>query len=182
MLITKTARRYASALLQFAREEEAVEKILQDMNLIHNTIQGSGELVAFLRSPVIKYDDKMEALETMFGDRVEKATVQFLRLLSRKGRIHLLDQVTAAFRDQYNRYAGILEVDVFSASELSDSQRDQLHNSLEAKTGKDVTMNLSVNSSLRGGLAVRIEDTVIDGTVKHKLEELREQLLGNSEE
>lgn len=180
MLVSKTARRYASALLQFAQEEDSVEETLEDMTLIHNTLEGSRELVAFLRSPVIRYDDKMEALEEMFSERAQKSTILFLKLLARKGRIKLLDQVTEAFREQYNRYAGIVEVDVFSASPLGDEQRENLHRTLEEKTGKKVNMTLSVDRELRGGLAVRIDDTVIDGTVKHKLEELLDQLTGGT--
>lgn len=182
MLTTKTARRYASALLQVAKERDEVEAVLDDMNLVHNTLEGSRELVAFLRSPVIKFDDKMEALREMFGEKVSKTTLLFLDLMARKGRINLLDQVTGAFREHYNRYAGIIEVDVQSAAELDEEQRDHLLRSLEEKTGMKVQMELSVNPDLMGGLSVRLEDTVIDGTVRHKLEELREQLTASSVE
>lgn len=182
MLITKTARRYASALLQFAKEQEEVEVYLDDMNLIFNTVEGSRDLVAFLRSPVIRFDEKKNALREIFGDKVQKATLLFLDLLARKGRINLLDQVAAAFREQYNQYAGIIEVGVQSASELSEEQRENLHRSLEQKTGKKVQMDLSVHPGLMGGLSVRMGDTVIDGTVRHKLEELREQLTTTSVE
>lgn len=182
MRTTKTARRYASALLQFAKEKEQVEAILDDMNLIHNTLEGSRELVAFLRSPVIKFDDKKEALREIFGEKVNQATLLFLDLLARKGRIRLLDQVTAAFREQYNIHAGIIEVEVQAAFEMSGEQREKLHQSLEKKTGKKVKMDLSVNPDLMGGLSVRLDDTVIDGTVRHKLEELHEQLTAASVE
>jgi len=180
MLITKSARRYATALLDSAEELNNVDAILKDMNLIHNTLDGSRELVAFLRSPVIKFDEKMEALDKIFGNRIHEMTGRFLQLLARKGRINLLDQITEAFNQQYNVYAGIVKVDVFSAVDLNEAQSRQLHKALEEKTGKKVDMNVSLDESLKGGIAVRIEDTVIDGTIKHQLEELEQKFLNTA--
>ena len=58
MLITKAARRYATALLELGKERDEVEAILDDMKFIHNTMEGSRELVLFLQSPIVKYDDQ----------------------------------------------------------------------------------------------------------------------------
>lgn len=180
MVRTKAARRYATALLESAKETNAVDDILADINLIKNTLEDSKELIVFLRSPVIKFDDKMQALEKIFSDRVQDMTNRFLQLLARKNRIHLLDQITEAFIQRYNKYAGIIEIDVYSARELDDAQQDDLHKALENKTGKKVDMNLTLDESLKGGLAVRIEDTVIDGTIKHKLQELEQKFLSTA--
>lgn len=182
MLTTKVARRYATALLEISKERDEVDAILEDVNLIHNTLEGSDELNTFLRSPVIKFDDKKEALNEIFGDKVQEVTITFINLLARKGRIHLLDQITEAFVQKYNEYAGIIEIDIYSARELSNSQRERLHNALEEKTSKKVNMHVSLDESLKGGISVRIDDTVIDGTVKHKLEELEQQLLATAVE
>lgn len=182
MLITKAARRYASALLQLAQERDEVETILEDIKFIKNTIDDSRDLVLFLRSPVIKYDDKIEVLGKLFDDRVTEVTRRFIKLLARKNRIHLLDQITGAFMEQYNSYAGIVEIDVYAARELSDSQREALHKALEKMTDKKVEMKISLDESLKGGIAVRIDDTVIDRTVKHKLEQLEESLLSTEVE
>ncbi|MDZ7694409.1 MAG: ATP synthase F1 subunit delta [Balneolaceae bacterium] len=76
-----------------------------------------------------------------------------------------------------DKYAGIIEIEVSSATELSDNQLDSLRTALEAKTGKEVKLKVKQDQSLRGGIAVRIEDTVIDGTIKHKLEQLSESLM-----
>ncbi len=181
-MITKAARRYASALLQVGKEQDNVESILEDIELIKNTIDDSRELQLFLRSPIIKYDDKVQALEQLFGDKVGEVTNQFIKLLARKDRVGILYQITQAFVEQYNKYAGIIEVDVFSARELSDKRQKSLHKALEQKTGKTVNMHVSVDEKLKGGIAVRIDDTVIDGTIKHKLEQLEEQFLSTAAE
>lgn len=182
MLITKAARRYATALLEVGKELGAVDDILEDIKLIDNTLEGSRELTLFINSPVIKYDDKRKALEEIFGERVEEVTAKFIDLLARKGRVNLLDQIVKAFIQKYNQYAGIIEVDVYTAKELNEDQQISLHQALEKKTNKKVDMSLTHDESLRGGIAVRIDDTVIDGTVKHKLEELEHRFLSTAVE
>lgn len=178
----KAARRYATALIELAKERDEVDSILKDVEFIHNTLEGSRDLVLFLKSPVINFDDKTQALEKIFFDKLEELTKQFVTLLSRKDRINLLDQIAKAFIEKYKEYAGIITVDVYVAHELDDQQQELLHQNLEQKTQKKVDMNISVDESLKGGMAIRIEDTVIDGTVKHKLKELEKSLLSTTVE
>lgn len=182
MHVTKAARRYASALLELAKERDEVEDILEDMNFIKNTLDDSNELVLFLRSPIVKFDDKQAVLNKLFGDEVQESTGKFLELLARKNRVNMLHEVSEAFLKLYNKHAGIIEVEVSVASELDDSQRKALHEQLEMRTSKKVDLTIHIDESLKGGMAVRIDDTVIDGTIKHKLQELEEQLLATAAE
>ena len=177
MLITKAARRYATALLELAKEREEVEATLEDVNFINNTIQDSRELVLFLRSPIIKFDDKQAVLEELFKKEIQESTWLFLRLMARKKRVSLLDQIAQAFLELYNQYAGIIKVQVSVAQALSDQQQKALLKELEQKTAKQVDLGINIDPSLKGGMAVRIDDTVIDGTIKHQLQELQDQLL-----
>jgi len=177
MPTTKAAKRYATALLELAKERDEVEDILEDIELIHNTLEDSRELVVFLKSPIIKFDDKIGALEKLFFDKISEPTQLFLKLLSRKDRINLLHLITGAFIEKYKEYAGIITVDVYIAREMNNGQRDSLHQQLEEKTQKKVDMNIIQDESLKGGMAIRINDTVIDGTVKHKHDQLEESLL-----
>ena len=182
MLITKAARRYATALLELAKERSEVEEILGDMTFIHNTLDDSRELVNFLKSPIIKFDDKKAVLDELFFDKIQEPTKLFVKLLARKDRINLLDQISAAFLEKYKEYAGIITVEVFVANEMNEQQQTQLHHKLEEKTQKQVDMDVTVDPSLKGGMAVRIDDTVIDSTVKHQLEKLEESLLATAVE
>ncbi|MDZ7694410.1 MAG: F0F1 ATP synthase subunit delta [Balneolaceae bacterium] len=86
-MITKAARRYASALLQLGKERGEVESILSDIKFIKNTIDDSRDLQLFLQSPIIKFDDKAEALEELFGDEVGEVVSKFIALLARKNRL-----------------------------------------------------------------------------------------------
>ncbi len=171
-MIVKAARRYANALLQLAVEEDILDEVLNDIGTIHNTLEGSRELQLFLKSPVIKPDDKRKALETIFDEKVQHMTMQFLLLIIRKGREKLIAQITAAFLELYKMHAGILEVEVATAMELPEDLESKLQKTLEQLTRMNVEMNVETRSELLGGMTLRIDDTVIDGTVKHKISQL----------
>src|SRR5690554_5533233 len=177
MLVSKAARRYAKALLELAEENNSVEKTLEDIKFIKNTLEDSRELVLFLKSPIVKPANKAGALEAIFTGKISEQVHKFIILIANKSREHLLDEITQAFIQQYNRFAGIQTVEVLTAHELDDQLIAEITKSLEKYTNKNVVLNLKVNPDLKGGIAVKINDTVIDGTVKHKLEQLQEKFL-----
>ena len=182
MLVSKAARRYAAALLQTATDDGATEKVLNDANLIKDTVLGSRELSQMLRSPVVKTDDKHAVLKALFEGKVQKRTFEVIELVTRKKREALLADIAQAYIEAYNIAAGIVEVEVMSASKLGSAQSKALQKSLETRLSKKVNLTQTVDESLRGGIAVKIGDTIIDGTVKHGLDRLERQLLDSAVE
>lgn len=176
MQTTKAARRYAKALMGMAQELDQIEAIYEDMDLIYGTISDSRELVLFLKSPVVKSSDKESVLKKIFSDKVSQSTNQFFTLMVEKDREDQLGEIAAAYLKMYDEYKGIQHIDVVVAQQLDENQEKVLRQSLEKRTGKTVRMKVSVDESIKGGAKVRIDDTVIDGSVKYKLEELRHLL------
>lgn len=168
----KAARRYATSLIQVATEYDVVDTIHKDVKFINNTLMGSRELVLFLKSPIVKRDKKENVLEDLFGENINELTFAFMNIMVRKNREDILPEVFKAFEILYNEYKGIINVKVVSAKELTSEQKEDLIKSLEERTKKHVNLILSEDESLIGGLKVRIDDTVIDGSVQHKLEKL----------
>jgi F-type H+-transporting ATPase subunit delta len=171
----KVARRYATAFLEAALEQNELEKANDDIMLMINTLRASNDLRLFLKSPIIKKDQKSEVLATIFENKINALTVNLLNILSDKGRLNLLDDIGQNFIDIYNIHNGIIEVNVITAEELGNGQLDKLVKELELVTGKKVKANISVDKDLIGGILVRIGDTVIDGTVKYKLNQLKDR-------
>lgn len=182
MLVSKAARRYATALLESANEQNSIENTLKDIHFINDTIEGSRELRMFLKSPVVKPADKQKALSSIFDGKVSKEVSLFLRLVTQKGREDILDEIAIAFLDVYNKHAGIITIEVRTASTLGSDQVKELTSMLEKSTSKKVNLDLIEQADLRGGISVKIEDTVIDATVKHKLEQLETRFLEASME
>lgn len=174
-MVSKAARRYAKALLQSAIEQNILGDVEKDIRFISKTLSDSHELKVFLRSPVIKGEDKLRGLTSIFGSHISKETMGLLNLLAEKNRENLLADICTGFINLYNDHQGIIKVDVISAMELDKKQKKTLQDELSDSTGKKVDMSLSVDKSLVGGLVVKIGDTVIDGSVKHKIRMLKNQ-------
>lgn len=172
----KAASRYAASLLQLAVERNNLDAVVKDMTDIGTTLEGSRELAVFLRSPVVNAQQKRTVLKELFEGKVSETTSAFLDILVRKGREDQIHEVVRAFKKLYNEHAGIVEVEVTTASELSSKQEESLKTALEQRTGKKIVILKQIDPSVRGGIKARIDDTVIDGTVQYKLEKLRKSL------
>jgi F-type H+-transporting ATPase subunit delta len=173
----KASIRYAKSLLELAVERNELEAISNDMKLMENTVDGSRDLVLFLRSPIISKSQKRNVLHEVFADKISETTKAFIDILVRKGRESDILGVGSAFRKLYNVHCGIVEVEVTTATKIGADQRAELAKSLETRTGMKVILSERVDPSVRGGIRARIDDTVIDGTIQHKLEQLRNTLL-----
>src|SRR6056297_111911 len=177
-MASKAAKRYANAYLETALELKVLEKAKEDMLLIQETYKSSPDLRIFLRSPVIKKDKKRAVIEAIFSDKVQDITNNLLKILSDKDREMLIEDITGFFMDLYNIHHGNIKVSVSSAYKLDKKQEKALINKLEDVSGKNVLLNTTIDESLLGGLKVRIDDTVIDGSVKYKLSQLKDKFTG----
>ena len=176
MADTTIARRYAQALLQQAASENSVDQVDSDVELIRESLDGSRELVRFFESPIIPREKKESVVEELFKDRLQPTTLHFLQLLIEKKREDLFPAVVRAYRDQRDKQLGIVEAHVKSAAPLGEAETKRLETALEERTGQQVRLLTTVDADLIGGLVVRVGDTVYDGSVRHQLGLLREQL------
>lgn len=179
---SKAARRYAFAYHETAKENDILEAINDDVNFISNTLEASKDLRLFLKSPLVNKDQKRAALLEIFDKKVQPLTIQLMKILTEKSRESLLEMILKHFVDYYNVHHGIIEIDITSAFELDKEQVSNLIKQLEIQTGKKIELNRQVNSELIGGMMVRIDDTVIDGSVKHKLSQLKNRLTSTAVE
>lgn len=175
----RVANRYAFSLFEAAAEKGIVEDVKNDLNLIGEILAGSFDLVVFLKSPIIKAEKKKSALEAVFFNKISPLTKSFITLLVDNGREEALQLVIKSFIKIYNERNNIIEIEVFSAHELADTQLKSLKSALEVKFQKKVILETKINPSLMGGIAIKYGDTIIDGTVKHKLEQLSETFEGS---
>lgn len=172
MQLTKAAKRYADALLDLTEETKQTDVIKKDLANVLETIKGAKDLQKLLRSPIVKSHDKKQVLLSLFTGKVDNLTLSFLTLITDKGRVSELSDILHAFENSYNMKYHIMKATVSSAFELSENQKSELMKSFEAKTKSTILATYMVDSSLKGGLKVQINDTIYDGTVSHKLSRL----------
>ncbi|MBI4563709.1 MAG: ATP synthase F1 subunit delta [Planctomycetes bacterium] len=177
-MIEKTlARRYAAAMLSVAEREGAVEDIERHLLALKEAYQKEAAFRRAMGQPRLPRAVRKKLLRKPFDGRVHPAFLDFLDLLVDKHRLHLIPDIAESFDHLADASQGIVRVAVRSTFPLSDSQRRTLLDLLVKITGRKVSLEETVDRSLQGGLSVRIGDSVIDGTVAHRMKELREHLL-----
>ena len=171
------SRRYAQALLNQALGAGNLDTISKEMGGVSEALGGSPLLAAYLANPLVTRERKKSVIGSVFAKETGPATMGFLNLLVDKRRIDLFAGVKSQFDAMVRAQKGIVLATATSAVPLAPAQVKALEKSLEARTGKDIELSVAVDPSLIGGILIRIGDTVLDGTVKGKLERLREQLI-----
>lgn len=171
------ATRYATALMNLASEKKILSEVFSDMELVRIGISSSKEFKAVLKSPVIKSDQKEEILKQIFGEKISSSSSEFLQFVIKKNRENFLLNILMRFKDLYNNKVNRVEAQVVSSIELSDDQKRTLQIFLKEYTQKEVLTSYLVDDSIIGGFIVRINDTVLDSSVKQQLNKLRKRLL-----
>lgn len=175
MRTLRVARRYAQALMSAAEDLHTIESTATDLDVLGTVVRGSRDFRLFLGSPVVSIPRKQAVIREVFGGRVSPAMMSFLDLLLLKQREALLPDIIEQFGALRDAKLGIVNVDVTTAVELMPAQRTTLHQELERYVGGTVRLHLRLDATIRGGLVIRIRDTVVDASLAHQLERLRER-------
>lgn len=167
-------KRYARAFFDIAAEEKGYERYDGELSRIAIFLQKNQEADAFLKNPVVDLADKRAIMEEILkAVPVSAMTANFIKLLVDKKRIDLLRDIASCYRDLMDDALRKVRVQVVSAFPLADDLRAALRKKLEVQTGQNVEMTLSQDTSLLGGIVVRMGDTLYDGSVKAQLDNIR---------
>ncbi|MEY5047092.1 MAG: synthase subunit delta [Bacteroidota bacterium] len=165
----RVASRYAKSVIDLTLERGNLDKVHADFLCFLNTVNDSNELSLLLQSPIVKGDKKINVLKAIFASTFDNLTIEFLSIVTRKGREALLLSIAKAFIAQYNTIKGIIEVEITSAAPLSSESRASFVSAVSASTGKTVTLIEKVKPSLIGGYILKLDDKQIDESIQSKL-------------
>ncbi|WP_375585097.1 ATP synthase F1 subunit delta [Cyclobacterium xiamenense] len=170
----RVASRYAKSLLELAVETNVLEKVYQDLESVHNTVEQSPELLDLIKSPVITSEQKMTVIRALFSRNVVPLTLRFFELVSKKGRESLLPEMARGFHRLYNQHLGIQKAEVVATIQLDQALRDSFIAIVKEVSGKDrVELVEKIDPNLIGGFVLNIEDRQLDESLKSKLQQLR---------
>jgi F-type H+-transporting ATPase subunit delta len=170
-------RRYARALFDAADKSNAVDQVEEDLKGVHQVLAASPRLERTLRAPTLSGSRKKGLLATAFQNRVSPLSLRFLALLIDRQREDVLGDIYTEYQRLANERRNIEYVKVTSATPLTDEEFQALGNALVQRTGKRVSLEVTLDPSIMGGLILRMGDTVIDGSIRTRLEQLRTRLL-----
>jgi F-type H+-transporting ATPase subunit delta len=179
MSIETVARRYATALADVVMKTGEAESARGELKAWEQMIAGNAELEAAFGNPSIAAARKEAILEQLIGkSNPSKTTANFLRILLRNGRLTDLAVINERLDAVMQERSGVVSGEVISAHELDEPVRSELKTNLEKLTGKRVNLNYQIDQDIIGGVVTRVGSTVYDSSVRTKLKNLREQLVG----
>lgn len=172
------ARRYARALIDLGVETNSLDAIVRDIAAVADLVEESAELRDVRDNPQVPAAAR-KAVFAEIGTRLgaHQMSRNALMLLSDNGRLRVLPAIARALREEADRRAGIVRAHVASAAPLSDAYVQRLTQALEARFQKKVVVQRTVDPSLIAGVVTRVGDTIIDGSVRARLNELKTELM-----
>ena len=178
-IVGGVAGRYANALFDLAVEQNSVPATATSLSNLQGMIAESEELQRLLNSPVFKSEDQMAALDALAAKGgVTGLAVNFAKLMCENRRLAALPEAIAGFQALVAQAKGEMVAEVISAEKLTAAQIKDLSAALKARLGKEVSLSTKVDSSILGGLIVKIGSTMIDNSLKTKLQNLKVSMKG----
>lgn len=172
--MTEVSKEYAAALFALACETGKEQAVMAALDTVLASLSENPEYMDFLASPAIPMSERLASVEAVFGASVPEYVSSFLGLLCEKGRIRSFADCVGEYRRLLHIRTSVTTAKVVSAVPLSAEELSALTEKLEKISGNTVIPECSVDPSLLGGVIVEMNGTVIDGSLRRRLREVKE--------
>lgn len=174
----QTDKEYAEALFLLIAEEQKLDDYTKALETVKTLIQETPEYTEFLASPAISLSERLQAIDEAFGESMPEYIVSFLKILCENGRIRSLIGCIDEFGKLAMAISNRTEAFVVSAVPLSDGQKTAICSKLEKITGKTIDPVYTVDESLIGGIKIEVEGKTFDGSIRHRLQDVKDVIIG----
>lgn len=167
----KVAKRYAHALVESGID--CIDKVVSDMNLLDELIFKNEDLKTFFLHPVVSLKDKKETIEKAFKDKISEISFNFIETLLDENRFGIFRTILEVFIKETERIKNMQRVEVVSAVDIDEEEKEKLTKKLSEKLNKEVILKYNLDGTILGGIVVKVEDKVVDLSLKAKFENLK---------
>lgn len=171
---------YASTLLDLANERQQADTVASDLASLTEILQQNPAFRDFLRDPSVGEQERADTLKRVFDGKIVPLLGHFLELLNAKGRLGDIKQIASTYQDLLDDQRGKIEVDVTVASKLTGEQLEEVRRKVSAALKRDAVIHQYVDESIIGGMILRVQDKLIDASVRTQLAEMKRQLLASA--
>jgi F-type H+-transporting ATPase subunit delta len=173
-IISGVAGRYATALFDLAKEANAIDAVRADLARFDALVGESADLLRLVRSPAFSTDEQLKALTAVL-DRagIGGLAGNFLKLVTSNRRLFAVRDMIRAFGDLVAQYRGEATAQVTVAEQLKDEHAQALRSALNAVSGKNVALDITVDPAIIGGLVVKLGSRMVDSSLRTKLNAIK---------
>lgn len=176
--ISLSAKNYSKALVEMVRDNViSFEDLSKDLATVSEILETSQDLRLTLENPTVSEEVKSQIVEEVFKNEVHPQVVSFLKVLIDKNRFSEFSQIKADYEIKLDDVNKIQAVEITSAVELSEEYRERILQKLSEKLQKNIRPNWKIDENIIAGLIYRINDNVIDTSIKSKLDKLNKNLM-----
>jgi F-type H+-transporting ATPase subunit delta len=169
--------RYAKAFFSLAKEKKILELLKPDVDLIYNICIESNDFILFLESPVVKTSKKKQLIDVIFSEKVDKLTLDFLKLIvENKREVHIPD-ICLNFLEMVRKDQNIKTAVITTATGIEKESLEKVKTLLEKELNAKIELSATVKPELIGGLVLRIDDKQYDASVATQLKKIKQRLL-----
>jgi len=169
-------KHFVKSLVEIGAEQSCFDNLLADLKEVEAKINENFDLVKFLNDAQIPFAKKKKAVQIVFGDFIGKTTYNFLFLLIKNNQLNWLNEILREASNLHLKNNEIIEVVCESVVPLDNEMEKDLRKIFENKLASKIVFKNILNDKLLGGLRIRINDTVIDSSLRGKIERLREKI------
>ncbi len=173
------SKMYAAALLSIGREDNTAEKLFNDILETDRLITDNPDLHELLISPAFSAEEKKGVISRLFSGRIEPMLYNTICLLTEKRRMSLFHEIAGEFKNDYYNAYGIAEADVTTAAPMKPEAAERLRIKLEKLYGRKIVLREHLDPNVLGGVRVVCEGKMLDGTLRTRLEGMRDMIKDN---
>ena len=166
---------YARSLFEVASEQDKLDLVREQLSQFADAVSENRELQLFLFSPYFSTEEKKDGLDRALTD-VDPAVENFLKLLIEKHRMPVIFRIRAEYDQLWEEANKLLPVEITSAVELPEATVKQLGERISEQTGRRVELSSSVRPEILGGIVVQVGNSVLDASIRNRLEQLRRRV------
>ena len=174
------ARSFAIAYLKLAEKLEISKEMVNGLRQFYAVYSKDKYLKSLLFSRRIPVDSKKEVMTNSFGSSLHPVVIEFIGILSLEKSVKLLPKIVRMVNKEYKIHNNIVDVDVLTSRELDDDVLDEIKEFIKQKDGRTAVVTTEVDETIIGGIKLRIGNTIVDGSVVNKLNQLKNTLLSSS--
>jgi len=173
-----SAERYSLALYELASDSNVLSQVEDQSSSILNLISSNEDFLGLIKDPTISQEDLLKVIDKISNDnKFESLLKNFLSFLITKRRFFYVEQILKSFIETCSKKRGELKAELKSAKELSNDEISKITDELTKNFSSKIKLNYKHDESLIGGLIVQVGSTMVDTSIKNKLQQIENRMI-----